>query len=100
MAELRGLVEDLGFTDVESLLQTGNLVFRGGTRTGVELERLLEGRTAIIIAHRLATLQRADRVMIIDEGSVVEHGDRATLATDSSTRFHALLETGLEDVLA
>ena len=64
------------------------------------VERLLEGRTAIIIAHRLATVQRADRVMIIDEGTIAEHGDRAQLAADSSTRFHTLLETGLEDVLA
>ena len=64
------------------------------------VQRLLEGRTAIIIAHRLATVQRADRVMIIDEGSIAEHGDRAELAADSSTRFHTLLETGLEDVLA
>ncbi len=64
------------------------------------VDRLLEGRTSIIIAHRLSTLQRTDRVMIIDEGTVVEHGDRATLAADASSRFHSLLKTGLEDVLA
>ena len=42
MAKLRGLLADLGFTDVQSLLQTGNLVFRGGSSTGAGLERLLE----------------------------------------------------------
>ena len=42
MADLRGFLTALGFTDVRSLLQSGNLVFRGGARTGTPLERLLE----------------------------------------------------------
>jgi uncharacterized protein (DUF1697 family) len=42
MADLRGLLEQLGFTDVRSLLQSGNLVFRGRGRKGAAVERLLE----------------------------------------------------------
>jgi uncharacterized protein (DUF1697 family) len=42
MADLRSLLEELGFDDVRSLLQTGNVVFRRGTKTGAALERLLE----------------------------------------------------------
>ena len=42
MADLRDLLTGLGFTDARSLLQSGNLVFRGGNRTGARLERLLE----------------------------------------------------------
>lgn len=42
MSDLRRFLEQLGFDDVRSLLQTGNLVFRGDTRSGVHLERLLE----------------------------------------------------------
>ena len=42
MSDLRSLFEAHGFDDVRSLLQTGNLVFRGGTKTGAALERLLE----------------------------------------------------------
>ena len=61
--------------------------------------RLLEGRTAIIIAHRLSTVQRADEIMIIEQGEIAEHGDRRDLAADGSSRFHQLLKTGLEDVL-
>ena len=64
------------------------------------VERLLEGRTAIIIAHRLATVQRADRIMIIENGAVIEHDNRAKLEGDAGSRFHHLLKTGLEDVLA
>ena len=42
MSDLRRFLEDLGFEDVRSLLQSGNLMFRGDTRTTVSLERLLE----------------------------------------------------------
>ena len=42
MADLRDFFGALGFEDVRSLLQTGNIVFRGGTKTGTALERLLE----------------------------------------------------------
>ena len=35
---------------------------------------LLEGRTAIIIAHRLATAMRADRIAVVDDGGIVELG--------------------------
>jgi len=52
---------------------------------------LLRGRTAIIIAHRLATLDRVDRICVLDHGRVAEHDDRARLAVDTSSRFHALL---------
>jgi uncharacterized protein (DUF1697 family) len=42
MADLRTLVSKLGFVDVQSLLQSGNLVFRGGARSTAQIERLLE----------------------------------------------------------
>jgi len=42
MSDLRAFIADLGFDDVRSLLQSGNLVFRGGARTAAGLERLLE----------------------------------------------------------
>ena len=63
------------------------------------LDRLLVGRTAIIIAHRLATVQRADEIMILEGGRVIEHGPRASLADDAHSRFYALLQTGLEEAL-
>ena len=64
------------------------------------IDALLVDRTGIVIAHRLATLQRCDDVLILDEGRVVEHGPRAALANDPSSRFAQLLRTGLEQVLA
>jgi ATP-binding cassette subfamily B protein len=62
--------------------------------------RLLHGRTAIVIAHRLGTVQRADAIMILDRGQVAEYGPRAQLAGDGNSRFTLLLQTGLEEVLA
>ncbi len=62
--------------------------------------RLLEGRTGIIIAHRLGTVRRVDDVLIIDSGRVQEHGERAALEADDGSRFRALLRSGLEEVLA
>ena len=64
------------------------------------IDALLADRTGIVIAHRLATLQRCDDVLILDEGRVVEHGARVALANDPSSRFAQLLRTGLEQVLA
>jgi ABC-type multidrug transport system fused ATPase/permease subunit len=64
------------------------------------VDRLLEGRTGVIIAHRLATVERADDILILEDGRAVEHGDRASLAADDSSRFSGLLRTGIEDLLA
>jgi ABC-type multidrug transport system fused ATPase/permease subunit len=64
------------------------------------VDRLLAGRTGIIIAHRLHTVQRADDILILEEGRVVEYGPRAQLAADPTSRFYHLLQTGLEEALA
>ncbi len=69
-------------------------------RIEAALNRLLANRTCIIIAHRLATIQRADEIMILDQGSIAEYGARATLAADPNSRFYRLLQTGMEEVFA
>ncbi len=73
-----------------------------GTERRLEqaLDRLLDGRTGIIIAHRLRTVLRADDILILENGRVIEHGPRAALAADPTSRFYRLLQTGLEEVLA
>ena len=63
------------------------------------IDRLLQDRTGIVIAHRLGTVQRADDVLILESGGVVENGRREHLASDPNSRFYHLLQTGLEEVL-
>jgi ATP-binding cassette subfamily B protein len=64
------------------------------------VDRLLKDRTAIIIAHRLKTVDRADEILILDGGQVVEYGARLALESDPSSKYFELLQTGLEEVLA
>ncbi|MEM7331985.1 MAG: ABC transporter ATP-binding protein [Chloroflexota bacterium] len=59
------------------------------------IEQLIKGRTAIIIAHRLTTIQHVDEIMIIDNGRIQEHDTRHSLLEDPTSRFNVLLNTGL-----
>jgi ATP-binding cassette subfamily B protein len=53
------------------------------------LEDLAEGRTTLIIAHRLTTIRKADRIVVIDEGGLVEEGTHAELLSRGG-RYAAL----------
>ncbi len=64
------------------------------------VDKLMANRTGIIIAHRLATVQRADEIMILERGRIAEHGPRAALAGDPDSRFAALMRVGMAEVLA
>jgi ABC-type multidrug transport system fused ATPase/permease subunit len=55
------------------------------------LDTLLAGRTVVVIAHRLETVRRADRIAILDDGVLVEHGARQALAADAASRYARLL---------
>lgn len=64
------------------------------------VDKLLAGRTAIIIAHRLGTVHRCDDILVIEEGQAAEYGNRLELLADASSRFYGLYQTGLEEMLA
>ena len=53
------------------------------------LERLMAHRTAIVIAHRLSTVRRADRIFVFESGRIIEEGDHATLLSRQGT-YHKL----------
>lgn len=61
--------------------------------------KLLSNRSCIIIAHRLTTVQRADQIVILEQGRIVESGPRLKLAADPASRFSKMLAAGLEEVL-
>lgn len=56
--------------------------------------QLLQQRTGLIIAHRLATVQRADDILILEQGRIVEYGSREQLAHNPTSRFYQLLRVG------
>ena len=64
------------------------------------IDTLLDGRTAIIIAHRLRTVQRADEILILENGRIQEIGPRLELLNNPNSRFAQLLQTGMEEMLA
>ena len=68
------------------------------------IDRLLDSngarRTALVIAHRLHTVERADDILILERGRVVEFGPREVLAANPDSRFSMLLRTGMEVALA
>ena len=58
---------------------TSNLDLQSETKIELALDALLENRTAILIAHRLSTAMRADRIVVVDEGRIIEVGTHAEL---------------------
>ncbi|MHA1398001.1 MAG: ABC transporter ATP-binding protein [Candidatus Heimdallarchaeaceae archaeon] len=64
------------------------------------IEKLFLNRTGIVIAHRLATLNKVDEIIIIDKGRIIEQGKREELARNKESKFYKLLQTGeIEELL-
>jgi ABC-type multidrug transport system fused ATPase/permease subunit len=62
------------------------------------LGRLLDGRTGIIVAHRLSTVAYADDILVLDDGQVREYGPRRALAADPTSHFAGLLRVATEEI--
>jgi ATP-binding cassette subfamily B protein len=56
------------------------------------MQRLMVGRTAIVIAHRLSTVQKLDRILVFDSGRIAEEGDHATLIRNEHGIYRKLFE--------
>ncbi len=66
---------------------------------GRAVDRLLENRTGIVIAHRLQTVERVDKILVLADGRIVEFGRREELARDPESRYSKLvaMSAGAED---
>nr|WP_296068570.1 ABC transporter ATP-binding protein [uncultured Actinoplanes sp.] len=71
---------------------TSSLDLRSELRVEAALDALLEGRTAILVAHRLSTAMRADRIIVVDDHGIVESGSHASLVA-AGGRYAAMFET-------
>jgi ATP-binding cassette subfamily B protein len=56
------------------------------------MERLMKGRTSIVIAHRLSTVRSLDRILVFDRGEIVEQGNHAALAARTGGIYRGLFE--------
>jgi ATP-binding cassette subfamily B protein len=64
------------------------------------MERLMAGRTTIVIAHRLSTVKAMDRILVFERGRIIEEGDHATLLRRPDGVYRGLFElqaAGLEE---
>ncbi|MEM7132487.1 MAG: ABC transporter ATP-binding protein [Chloroflexota bacterium] len=57
------------------------------------IDKLLDRRTSIIIAHRLTTIQRADQILILSDGSIQENGTSSELMADPNSYFYQLMQS-------
>ncbi|KLU54407.1 ABC transporter [Paenibacillus sp. VT-400] len=64
------------------------------------IDQLMKQSTGVIIAHRLATLEKVDRIMVLGDGKVLEFGAREELASNPASHYARLLITGREEELA
>jgi ATP-binding cassette subfamily B protein len=71
---------------------TSSLDSEAEARVAQAAERLMEGRTTLIIAHRLATVERMDRILVFDRGKIVEDGTPTALLARDNGLYRALRE--------
>ena len=69
---------------------TSSLDSEAEARVAEAAERLMEGRTTLVIAHRLATVERMDRILVFDRGRIVEDGTPAELMARENGLYRAL----------
>ena len=63
------------------------------------IEDLMEGRTTIVIAHRLSTVRTVDRILVFEDGAVVEQGSHAELLAREEGHFKRLHSLQLEGLM-
>ena len=63
------------------------------------LDNLMQGRTTITIAHRLATIRRADRILVFEQGSIIEQGTHEELMRNAGSHYKKLFDMQALDLV-
>ena len=71
---------------------TASLDVENETQVQGALTALLQGKTVVVIAHRMRTVDNADKIVVFDQGRVVEQGSPAELRKDPSSRYRRMME--------
>jgi ATP-binding cassette subfamily B protein len=88
----RVLMRDPGLVILDE--PTSRLDPRTEERLQQALDRLFTDRTGVVVAHRLSTLARADMIMSVEDGRIVEYGPRIELAHDLASRYYRAISLG------
>jgi ATP-binding cassette subfamily B protein len=75
---------------------TSNLDIQTERKLQHAIETLIKGRTSIIIAHRLTTIEACDRILLIEKGNIVEDGTHSELLSKEGKYFN--LSKGLSPI--
>lgn len=70
---------------------TSSIDVRGEQLVQAALDRASQGRTTITIAHRLSTIKRADKIVVLQNGRVIEQGTHESLLSDEKGAYWALV---------
>jgi ABC-type multidrug transport system fused ATPase/permease subunit len=71
---------------------TSSLDSESGRLVQEALDKLMVGRTSIVIAHRLSTIRNADKILVLDQGKIVESGTHSALLHQEDGMYKGLLE--------
>ena len=63
------------------------------------LDKILKNRTCIVIAHRLSTLNRADDILILENGEIIEIGEKKILLENKDSKYSNLIQNGIGEAL-
>lgn len=75
---------------------TASLDVENETKVQAALSRLLAGKTVLVIAHRMRTVEAADKIVVLEDGEVVEEGDPSKLREDENSIFRRMTELQAE----
>ena len=80
-----------GIEDIMPLIEFGHIHF-GENKVQEALDKLMKGRTSLVIAHRLATVRNADKIFVLEKGQIVESGNHDELSQLENGTYKKLSE--------